>query len=74
MNLPMKRKYHTAFLSFAFCTMTISGCTTQAWYEGVKQGAENHCRSQPPGKSEQCLDKLNKKTYEQYEKERSEQK
>lgn len=52
--------------------MAISGCTTQAWYEGAKQGAENNCRSQPPGESERCLEKLNKKTYEQYEKERSE--
>lgn len=54
--------------------LAIPGCTTQVWYEGVKQGAENNCRSQPPSESERCLENLNKKTYEEYEKERSYQK
>ncbi|MDI1299698.1 hypothetical protein [Methylotenera sp.] len=70
----MKTKQFTVFLTFAFCIIAIAGCTNQAWYEGAKQGAENNCRSQPPGESERCLEKLNKKTYEEYEKERSEQK
>jgi predicted outer membrane lipoprotein len=47
------------------------GCTTQAWYEGAKQGAENECRSQPPSEIDRCLERLNKKTYEDYEKERA---
>ena len=70
----MKTKQYIAFTSFAICIMAISGCTTQAWYEGAKQGAENNCRSQPPSESERCLEDLNKKTYEEYEKERSGQK
>lgn len=54
--------------------ITISGCTAQAWYEGAKQGAENNCRNQPPSEIDRCLEKLNKKSYEEYEKERSDQK
>jgi len=70
----MKTKQSMALISLAFFMMAISGCTTQAWYEGAKQGAENSCRSRPPGESERCLEGLNKKTYEEYEKERSGQK
>ncbi|MBF4992334.1 hypothetical protein [Methylophilus sp. QUAN] len=55
----------------AFTILTMSGCTTQSWYEGVKEGARNNCRSQPPGEVESCLEKLNTKTYEEYEKARS---
>lgn len=57
----------------ALClTATItSACTTQAWYEGAKQGAENQCRLQPPSEAERCLENANKKTYEDYEKERA---
>ena len=49
----------------------LSGCTSQAWYEGAKVGAQNECRKQPPGAAEECLARVNKKPYEQYEKERS---
>ena len=49
----------------------VFGCTTQAWYEGAKQGAENECRSQPPSEIDRCLERLNNKTYEEYEKERA---
>jgi len=55
----------------AFAILTMSACTTQSWYEGVKEGARNNCRSQPPGEVESCLEKLNSKTYEEYEKARS---
>lgn len=52
----------------------MTACTNKAWYEGVKEGAKNNCRSQPPGEVESCLERLNTKTYEEYEKERSGQK
>jgi len=67
----MKTKQLKALISLTFLTLVISGCTTQAWYESVKQGAENNCRKQPPSESERCLENLNKKTYEEYEKERA---
>ena len=51
--------------------LAVFGCSTQAWYEGAKHGAQNECRSQPPSEAERCLERLNKKTYEDYEKERT---
>jgi hypothetical protein len=51
--------------------LMMSGCTTQAWYEGFKISAENECYQQPPGVVAECLARLNKMTHEDYEKERS---
>jgi hypothetical protein len=70
----MKTKQSILFVLLTFFIFAISGCTTEAWYEGAKQGADNNCRNQPPSESERCLESLNKKTYEEYEKERSGQK
>jgi hypothetical protein len=51
--------------------LLMSGCTTQAWYEGFKISAESECYQQPLGVVSECLSRLNKKTHEEYEKERS---
>lgn len=61
------------FYLSALCLAVVltSACTTQAWYEGAKQGAENQCRMQPPTEAERCLENANKKTYDEYEKERA---
>ncbi len=67
----MKTKQLIAFIFLTFFMLAVSGCTTQAWYESVKQGAENNCRKQPPSESERCQENLNKKSYEEYEKEHS---
>lgn len=70
----MKKKQLITFILLTFLMLAISSCTTQAWYESVKQGAENNCRKHPPSESERCLENLNKKTYDEYEKERTYQK
>jgi hypothetical protein len=54
--------------------LMLAGCTTETWYEGFKQSSESRCRNQPPGESQRCLEELNKKSYQEYEKERSGQK
>lgn len=59
----------TVFLLTVF-TVTLGGCTSSAWYDGFKEGAKNNCRNQPESERERCLEKLNEKTYEEYEKER----
>ena len=65
---------NNASVSRIFCItcllVSANGCSTQAWYEGVKQGAVNQCNSQPPGAREDCLSRLNHKTYDTYNKER----
>jgi hypothetical protein len=69
----MKNTSPILLISFLLFTIAISACTNKAWYEGVKEGAKNNCRSQPPGEVEACLEKLNTQTYEDYEKARSRQ-
>ena len=49
----------------------LGGCSTQAWYEGVKRSAEIECNKQPAGAMESCSSRVNKKPYDDYEKERS---
>lgn len=57
----------------AIALFCLNACTTQAWYEGVKHGAELECSHQPPGERERCMDRINKKTYDEYEKGRKAQ-
>ena len=55
----------------AGCTaMAVAGCSTRAWYEGMRLGAQNECRRQPSGEAEQCLSRVNAMTYEDYERKR----
>lgn len=68
-NLPS-----TAYLSAVLLILALPGCTTETWYDGFKRSAESRCRNQPPGESQRCLEELNKKSYSEYEKERTGQK
>jgi hypothetical protein len=63
-------RYQNQCLAFIFVTLSLAGCSTEAWYEGMKRGAENACYQQPPSETERCLARLNKKTYGECEKER----
>lgn len=51
--------------------LTLTGCSTEAWFEGAKRSAENQCRQQPPGAIDECLARVNKSRYDTYEKERA---
>lgn len=59
-------------LRVAALAILLTGCSTQAWYEGVRMGSESRCAQQPPGADTACRDRLNKQTYDAYEKERAE--
>jgi len=59
------RPLGACLLVFLLCA-----CTHQAWYEGFKTGAENECNKQPPGAREDCLKRVNRESYDRYEKER----
>jgi hypothetical protein len=48
----------------------VAGCSTQAWYGAVQLAAENNCRRQPQGEVDACLARLNKMSYEDYERRR----
>jgi len=54
-------------------SLLLAGCSTRAWYEGARASAESECRRQPPGAYEDCMRRVNRQTYEDYEKERTRQ-
>jgi len=64
-------KHFFLFSCLAAATLVGSACTTEAWYEGVKQSARNDCQRQPPSAVNECLSRVNSQTYQDYEKERS---
>ena len=70
----MQNKLTSICLTLACATLLISGCTTQAWYESMKQSAFNECEKQAPGARDDCLNRVNKKPYDDYAKERAAQK
>ncbi|MES2879784.1 MAG: hypothetical protein V4713_15325 [Pseudomonadota bacterium] len=67
----MKNRFSPVVISIACLVLGSSGCSTASWYEGMKRSAENECEKQAPGAREDCLSRLNKKTYDSYEKERA---
>lgn len=50
--------------------LAMAGCTSQAWYESARQSAELECQKQPAGAYEECMSRVNRKTYEDYRRER----
>jgi hypothetical protein len=61
-------------MSLASLGAGLAACSTEAWYEGVKVRARNECYQQPAGERQNCLDRVNKDSYDKYEKERASQK
>ena len=51
--------------------LLLGACSTQAWYEGVRQSGEQACRREPPGAVDECLARINKQGYDDYSKARS---
>lgn len=63
--------HRTRLLSAFLASLLLAGCSTRAWYEGSRASAESECRRQPPGAYEDCMRRVNRQTYEDYEKERT---
>jgi hypothetical protein len=55
-----------AFL-VTFAVFWVAGCSTEAWYEGMKFSAQDECRRLPPGDRDSCLTRVNTMTYGEYE-------
>jgi hypothetical protein len=67
----MKTRHAASLLAIIASALSLSACTTAAWYQGMKISAENECRRRLSGDVERCLAQLNQKSYDDYEKERS---
>jgi len=66
----MKTRFVPLVLLAGCTAVAVAGCSTKAWYEGMRLGAQNDCRRQPSGEAEQCLSRVNTMTYEDYERKR----
>ena len=52
--------------------LVLSGCTTQAWYEGNRESQRQHCREMYKSADDQqkCIDEINGKTFQKYQDEK----
>lgn len=49
----------------------ITGCSTEAWYESAKRNAELRCQGLPQAAYDDCMARVNQKSYQEYKKEAS---
>lgn len=63
-------KYHKT-LARLLGLLVLAGCTTQAWYEGLRENERQRCRGLPdPQEAQRCLREVEQRTYEDYRRER----
>jgi len=70
-SVTMTSRRVVIFLSLTLGCLTVAGCSTRAWYEGMKLGAQNECLRQPPSERDGCLSRANTLSFEDYERKRS---
>ena len=51
-------------------TLTLSACTKENWYEGVKASHEAQCMNEPLSEYDNCLKQLQEQSYEEYQRDR----
>ncbi len=51
----------------------LSACATRNWYEGVRMSAKAECNRMEGAARQDCLARVNDKSYDDYEKERSQE-
>jgi hypothetical protein len=56
----------------AVLVLLATGCSYQAWYEGVQDTRRQDCYRLPPGEVQPCLDEVDRVGYDQYRREREE--
>ena len=64
-------KQRLALSAVVFATL-VTGCATQNWYEGVRENQRQQCRQnyRDALAQQQCIDKVNSTSYQQYQEER----
>lgn len=68
----MKKEFHIILL-LAFVFLFISGCSSRAWYESFREIERQNCYElESPSERQECLDRLDETSYDQYEKDRKE--
>jgi hypothetical protein len=67
----MESQRATMLALLVFTVLAVAGCATKQFYAATRAMAENDCRRQPPSETESCLARVNKMSYEEYERKRS---
>jgi hypothetical protein len=67
-----RRPWQRSLLAGLAVATLLAGCTTRNWYEGMQESQRQQCRQRYPSASDQqdCIDRINSKGYEQYQRER----
>jgi hypothetical protein len=66
----MKKKL-LALIFLAFIYIYFSGCSYRAWYEGFRETERQNCyKIENSIERQQCLDRVDEMSYDQYQKER----
>lgn len=60
------------YLLWLLLPITLAACTSQELYDQTQRQVKLNCNQKVGVEKEQCLKKLNEKSYEEYEKERKE--
>ncbi|MFT6529296.1 MAG: hypothetical protein ACJAZB_000939 [Psychrosphaera sp.] len=64
--------YNLQIVMALIVTFVLAACTSKELYSEVQNNRKAHCRTLPPQDIEDCLNNLNDKTYDEYEKLRQE--
>ena len=54
----------------AVLALTLAGCSTRAFYDGVQASERNECMSVPPSQYDTCLEQVSQR-WEDYERDRA---
>ena len=69
------KKMFIVFMLFVNVFFIFTGCTCQSWYEGLKEAERQKCyQIESPTERQACLDRVDEKSYIQYQQEREETK
>ncbi len=62
---------HSRFVVLSILSLMILGCSNKSLYEAIQENRVNDCRNLSYQKEQQCLNSLNQKSYEEYQRERN---
>lgn len=66
----MMNRFHTLLL-VAFVFLTFPGCSSRPWFEGLREMERQNCyRMESSAERQECLDRVDETSYDQYQKER----
>jgi len=66
----MVKKFHI-LLFFWLVFVTFPGCSSRSWFEGFREMERQNCyKMESPAERQECLDRLDETSYDQYQKER----